>query len=506
MSKTTALIILDGYGFSTKIVGNAVRNAHTPYIDSLLQQYPNTLINASGEYVGLPAGQMGNSEVGHLNIGSGRIVYQDISRISNAIKDGSFDTNEAFNSAINNCKKNNSALHIMGLLSDGGVHSEIEHLFSIIELAAKYKLQKVYIHCFLDGRDVPPTSAVKYIAELQSKINSVGVGQIATAIGRFYIMDRDNRWERVERGYNMLMNAMGTKVDNISDAIRASYDAGITDEFVEPIVHKSYEGVKANDSIIFYNYRSDRAREITRAVTFSTFDKFERLGGYRPVKYICMTQYDASFDNVEIAFGPKKLANTLGEYLAKLGKTQARIAETEKYAHVTFFFNGGVEEPNRGEHRYLIPSPKVATYDLKPEMSAYEVAGKAVEVLDEGVDVLILNFANCDMVGHTGVFPAAVKAVETVDECLNRVVDKVLSLGGNLIVTADHGNAEQMVFEDGSICTSHTTNPVPLIVVGEQFKNSKLKQGGKLADIAPTLLYMMDLPIPTEMDGDVLIK
>ncbi len=503
---TTALIILDGYGYSNKIKGNAVKNAKTPCMDELMKKYPHTLINASGNYVGLPDGQMGNSEVGHLNIGAGRIVYQDITRIDKEIKEGQFNTNLAFLKAIENCKKNNSALHLMGLLSDGGVHSSNEHLYALLRLAKLKDVKKVYVHCFLDGRDVPPTSGTKYIDELASQIKNIGVGTIATAIGRYYIMDRDNRWERVEKGYNLVMNGVGDKVDNISVAVAKSYAKGITDEFVEPICYSGYDGVKENDSIIFFNYRSDRAREITRAITFENFDAFERIGGYRKTVYVCMTEYDASFDNVLIAFAPKTLINTLGEYLAKNGKTQARIAETEKYAHVTFFFNGGVEAPNINEKRYLIPSPKVATYDMQPEMSAREVTAKALEVLDKGVDVLILNFANCDMVGHTGVYDCAVKAVETVDECLAQLINKILEDGGNAIVTADHGNAEQMLFADGTVCTSHTTNLVPLVVVGEKFKNAKLIKNGKLADIAPTLLTLMDLPIPQEMDGDILIE
>ena len=503
---TTALIILDGYGYSTTLKGNAVANAKTPCMDALLKKYPNTLINASGEYVGLPDGQMGNSEVGHLNLGAGRVVYQDITRIDKEIREGQFVTNLAFLKAIENCKEHNTALHLMGLLSDGGVHSEVRHLYELIKLAKAKGLTKVYIHCFLDGRDVAPNSAVHFIKELQEEIKQIGVGKIATAIGRYYIMDRDNRWDRVKKGYDMLMDGVGTKTNNILSAVKKSYEANVFDEFVEPIVLDDYAGVKENDSIIFFNFRTDRAREITRAVTFEDFDKFERKTGYRKTCYVCMTEYDASFDNVMIAFGPKSLKNTLGEYLAKNGKTQARIAETEKYAHVTFFFNGGVETPNVNEKRYLIPSPKVATYDLQPEMSAYEVTDQVLKVLDAGVDVLILNFANCDMVGHTGKYDCAVKAVETVDECLSKVLDKILSGGGQAIVTADHGNAEKMLQDDGSVCTSHTTNPVPLVVVGDRYKDAKLRKDGKLADVAPTLLYMMDMPIPVEMEGNVLIQ
>jgi len=503
---TNAIIILDGYGYTDSIVGNAVASALTPVMDELLENYPNTLINASGLSVGLPDGQMGNSEVGHLNIGAGRVVYQDITRIDNDIKTGEFDNNVGFLKAVNNCKEYGTALHLMGLLSDGGVHSNINHLYAILELAKKQGLEKVYIHAFLDGRDVPPKSACDFVDKLNKKIQEIGVGRVVTACGRYNIMDRDNRWERVEKGYNMLMNGMGKITDNIIGAIKESYAENIVDEFVEPIVLNGYTGVQENDSIIFFNFRSDRAREITRAITFKDFDKFDRIGGYKKTCYVCMTQYDETFTHVNVAFGPQKLDNTLGEYLAKLGKTQARVAETEKYAHVTFFFNGGVETPNKNEDRVLVASPKVATYDLKPEMSAYEVTDKVLEVLDKGVDVLILNFANCDMVGHTGVFDAAVKAVEVVDECLGKVLDKLKEIGGNAIITADHGNAEQMQFEDGGVCTSHTTNLVPLVVYGEEFKNCELKEDGKLADIAPTLLYMMHEEVAPEMTGEVLIK
>ncbi len=504
--KTTALIILDGYGYSTNNKGNAVRSAKTPVMDKLMKKYPNTLINASGEYVGLPDGQMGNSEVGHLNIGAGRIVYQDITRIDKDIREGQFVTNIAMLKAMENCKANNSALHIMGLLSDGGVHSSLNHLYAILRLAKTKGLKKVYVHCFLDGRDVPPTSGSTYIDTLQQEINKIGIGTIATAIGRYYIMDRDNRWDRVEKGYNLVMNAIGAKSDNIEEYVLNSYKEGITDEFLEPVAINGYNGVSDGDSVVFYNFRSDRAREITRAITEPEFNSFERLNGYKNVTYVCMTEYDATLSNVLVAFEPKNLTNTLGEYLAKVGKTQARIAETEKYAHVTFFFNGGVEKANLNENRYLIPSPKVATYDLQPEMSAYDVTDKALEVLDNGVDVLILNFANCDMVGHTGKLDCAVKAVEVVDDCLGKIINKILSLGGNAIVTADHGNAEKMLMDDGSVCTSHTTNLVPLVVVGEEYLDAKLVKGGKLADIAPTLLRMMDVPIPSEIDGVVLFE
>ena len=504
MKKTDAIIIMDGFGWRKEEKGNAVIAAGTPYIKSLMAKYPYTFIEASGRAVGLPAGQMGNSEVGHLNLGAGRVVYQDITRIDKAIEDGDFFTNPAFLGAIDNVKKHGTALHLVGLLSDGGVHSCISHLFALLELAKRNEVKTVYVHCVTDGRDVPPDSAVKYIAELETEIKKLGVGKIATVVGRYYYMDRDNRWERVKKGYDGVFAGIGTHYATADEGVRASYDKKVYDEFIEPIVVGDYKGVSANDSIIFYNFRSDRAREITRAAIYPDFDCFERSGGYKPVYYVGMTQYDATFTGIHTAFGPKHLDNTLGEYLAKQGLTQARVAETEKYAHVTFFFNGGVEQPNEGERRVLVASPKVATYDLQPEMSAPEVTEKALEVVGN-VDVLILNFANCDMVGHTGVFDAAVKAVKTVDECLSKLVPAIQATGGTALVTADHGNAEQMCFDDGSPCTSHTTNLVPFIVAGDKYAKATLEKTGALCDVAPTLLDVMGVEKPVEMEGKSLI-
>lgn len=502
--KTDAIIIMDGFGYREESKGNAVKEAGTPYIQSLQAKYPHTLIEASALAVGLPVAQMGNSEVGHLNLGAGRVVYQDITMIDKSIADGDFFTNTAFAGAVENCKSHSSALHLVGLLSDGGVHSSNKHLYALLQLAKKAGLKQVYVHCVTDGRDVPPDSAVHYIEELENEIKSIGCGSIATIIGRYYYMDRDNRWERVEKGYNCVFAGEGSRYTNADAGIKANYAAGKLDEFVEPTVIGDYRGVKENDSMIFYNFRSDRAREITRAAIYPDFDGFVRSGGYKKIFYVGMTLYDATFENIHTAYPPKDIKNTLGEWLSVNGKTQARVAETEKYAHVTFFFNGGVEQPNGGEQRVLVPSPKVATYDMQPQMSAYEVTQKALEVIGS-VDVLILNFANCDMVGHTGVMSAAVKAVKTVDECVGKVVEAVKAVGGTALVTADHGNAELMQFDDGSPCTSHSTNPVPFIVAGDKYVNKKLREGGALCDVAPTLLDVMGLPQPPEMEGKSLI-
>lgn len=507
MKKTFALIIMDGYANRKETAGNAILAEGTPYINSLKKQYPVTEIEASGRAVGLPVGQIGNSEVGHLNLGAGRIVYQDITRIDKSIEDGDFFTNPAFMGAVANVKKNDSALHLVGLLSSGGVHSTVNHLYALLKLAKDNGVKKVFIHCLMDGRDVPPSSGKGFIEQLEQKIKEIGVGQVATVVGRYFYMDRDNRWERVEKGYGCVFDGIGENFDSGVEAAQKSYDSGKTDEFIEPTVIGGYKGVTAGDSMIFYNFRSDRAREITRAAIYPDFDYFERKGGFKKIFYVGMTQYDISFTNIATAYSAKNISNTLGEYLANSNKTQARIAETEKYAHVTFFFNGGVEEPNKNEQRVLVSSPKVATYDMQPEMSAYEVTEKALEVIAKGeTDVIILNFANCDMVGHTGIFDAAVKAVRTVDECLQKVVDKILATGGSALVTADHGNAEMMSFPDGSPCTSHTTNPVPFILVSEQLKKSALRAGGNLADVAPTLLEVMDMKQPKEMDGKSLLK
>ena len=504
MNKPIALIILDGFGYNPDTYGNAITAANTPYIDNLLKTCPNTLIGASGLDVGLPDGQMGNSEVGHTNIGAGRIVYQELTRITKSISDGDFFANEAFLGAIENCKKNNSALHLMGLLSNGGVHSHNGHLYGLLELAKRSGLSKVFVHCFMDGRDVPPTSGKDFVAELEAKMKEIGVGKIATISGRYYAMDRDNRWERVVKAYSAMVYGEGVENSDPVGAMQASYDNDVTDEFVVPVVCDKEGTINENDSVIFFNFRPDRAREITRTFVDPDFSGFERKNGFFPLYYVCMTQYDATMPNVNVAFKPQSLNNTLGEYLSKLGKKQLRIAETEKYAHVTFFFNGGVETVFEGEDRALIPSPKVATYDLQPEMSAYLVTDEIVKRIEsDKYDVIILNYANCDMVGHTGVFDAAKAAVEAVDECLGRTLDAILSKGGAALITADHGNADKMYEEDGSPFTAHTTNPVRLIVAG--YGDCKLREGGRLCDLSPTILKMMDIPQPEEMTGESII-
>lgn len=513
MKQLTALIILDGFGYSKCSEGNAIAIDGVPNITALLNSNPHTLLDASGRNVGLPDGQMGNSEVGHLNIGAGRIVFQELLRINNAISDGSFFDNTALHSALENCKRNNSALHLFGLCSDGGVHSHLNHLYALLALAKREGLKRVYIHCFMDGRDVSPRSGVNYVAQLRDKAVQIGCGKIATIMGRYYAMDRDKRFDRVQKAYDAMVYGEGMKFSDPVKAIEASYADGITDEFIKPVVVTDNEGnptarIEPNDSIICYNFRPDRAREITEAFIYSDFSGFERRGGYFPVFYVCMTQYNADFDKlVHIAFPPERYGNTLGEYLSKCGKTQLRIAETEKYAHVTFFFNGGVETPNPGEDRVLIPSPKVATYDLQPQMSALDVTDEAITRIKSGkYDFMVLNFANTDMVGHTGVLDAAVTAVHTVDQCVGRLVEAILSVGGNCIITADHGNCEQMLDSDGSAFTAHTTNPVPLIYVAQRNNGCSLSDGGRLCDIAPTLLSIMGLPIPDEMSGRSLIK
>ena len=501
---------MDGYGSSCEKAGNAICCAQSENVNTLMKEDPSTLIGASGMDVGLPDGQMGNSEVGHLNMGAGRIVYQELTRITKSIKDGDFFNNEEFLTAIQNAKKNGKKLHLYGLLSDGGVHSHITHLYALIELAKKEGLDDVYVHCFLDGRDVSPTSGADFIKDLKAEMQKLSFGTIASVGGRYYVMDRDNRWERVEKAYDMMTAGIGESTEDAESYVRASYENGVTDEFVIPACvvkdGKPVGLIEKGDSIIFFNFRPDRARQITRAMSEKQFDGFERKTGFIDPTYICFTRYDASFTNVKIAFKPQVLTNTLGEYIASLGLKQLRIAETEKYAHVTFFFNGGVEKPNANEDRELIASPKVATYDLQPEMSAVEVTDRAIAKLDTGdYDVMILNFANCDMVGHTGVFDAAVTAVKTVDVCVKRVIDKILSLGGCAIVTADHGNADKMMDADGSPFTAHTTNKVPFIVVGKDFVGKKLRDDGILADVAPTLLNMMEVPVPAEMSGKSLI-
>lgn len=507
--KLTALMILDGFGFSEDETGNAIRNAGIPFVRGLKSEYPHTLVGASGMDVGLPQGQMGNSEVGHLNIGAGRIVYQELTRITKDIDDGGFFEKQEFIDAMENAKKNGKKLHTYGLISDGGVHSHNEHLYALLKMAKQRGLDNVYIHCFMDGRDVPPDSGLGFIEALEAKIKEIGIGQIATVMGRYYAMDRDNRFERVQKAYAAMVTGEGLHAASAVQAMRQSYNKGEMDEFVKPTVIMKGEAPVAaigeGDSVIFFNFRPDRAREITRTFIDKDFSGFER--DYFNVHYVCMTQYDKTFENVTVAYKPQTLDNTFGEYLAKNGKRQFRIAETEKYAHVTFFFNGGVEKPNEGEDRYLIPSPKVATYDLKPEMSAYEVADEAVKHIESGeYDVMILNFANPDMVGHTGVLEAAVKAVTAVDACVAKVVGSILKMGGDVLITADHGNSEKMYDENGGPFTAHTTNPVPLILVGERYKNASLKSGGRLADLAPTLLDMMGLETPAQMTGHSLIE
>lgn len=508
MKKPVVLTIMDGFGYTQNKEGNAIVLAGTPNLDALSERFPHTLIKASGMDVGLPNGQMGNSEVGHTNIGAGRVVYQDLTRITKSIIDGDFFENKALKSAMINAKDKN--LHILGLLSDGGVHSHIDHLKALIDMASKNSLKNVFIHVFTDGRDTDPQSAIDFVKEIESYMNKVGVGKIATISGRYYAMDRDKRWDRVEKAYDAIVYAKGNYSESAMKCIKDSYDAGINDEFIVPtIITDSGEPLTKlsnEDSVVFFNFRPDRAREITRAITDREFDGFERK--MIPTEFICMTTYDATMENVKVAYGPEDIVNTLGEYLSKNGKLQLRAAETEKYAHVTFFFNGGKEEPYDGEDRLLIASPKVATYDMKPEMSAYELLEQLLEKIDEDkYDFIAVNFANPDMVGHTGDLEATEKAIKTVDECVGKLFDKVLSKGGSGIITADHGNAELMIdLESGRPITSHSTNPVPFIVVGEAFKNVELLSDGKLSDIAPTVLEMMNMVQPEEITGHSLIK
>ncbi len=501
MKTPTTLIIMDGYGLSDSIEGNAIKAANTPILDKLFSENAHTALSASGLDVGLPDGQMGNSEVGHTNIGGGRVVFQDLPRISKAIADGTFYENKAYNAAMDACLEKDTSLHLLGLLSDGGVHSHITHLFALLDLAKRKGLSKVYIHAFLDGRDVPPSSGKDFVQMLEDQCAELGVGKIATIQGRFYAMDRDKRWDRVETAYDAMVYGNGEFFEDPIEAVAQSYANGVSDEFVVPIVCDKDGTISDNDSVIFFNYRPDRAREITRALVDQKFDGFVRQ--WFPLTYICTTEYDASMPNVTVAFPHQPLTNGLGEYLSKLGLTQLRIAETEKYAHVTFFFNGGSETVFPGEDRILVPSPKVTTYDLQPEMSAAQVTEQAVARISSGeYDVIILNFANCDMVGHTGVFNAAVKAVETVDTCVGEIVRATAEMGGITMITADHGNADKMIDDKGEAHTAHTTNPVPFIVVGAA---TELRSGGRLADIAPTMLDLMGLECPAEMDGKTLI-
>ncbi len=508
-NKLVTLIILDGFGINDRTEGNAINAAGKPNLDSFFRDYPNTYIRTSGMDVGLPRGQMGNSEVGHTNIGAGRIVYQELTRITKSIEDGDFFEKKEFIDAIENCKKNGSKLHLYGLLSDGGVHSHNTHLYALVELAKKHGLKDVFVHCFFDGRDVPPDSSKDYVRQLEDKLVEIGTGSIASVMGRYYAMDRDNRWERVKQAYDAMVLGSGLTAASASEAVAESYMRNEFDEFVKPTIivkdGKPAAVIEKNDSIIFFNFRPDRAREITRAFVDPEFSGFERPNGFFPVHYVCMTQYDKTLPNVTVAFKPESLTNTFGEYISRNGLKQLRIAETEKYAHVTFFFNGGVETMYEGEDRALIPSPKVATYDLKPEMSAYEVTEEVLKRIDSRqYDVIVLNFANCDMVGHTGVLDAAKSAVEAIDSCLGRIIKAVQAQDGIALITADHGNAEQMIdYESGGPFTAHTTNVVPLIGIG--LGDRKLKEG-RLADLAPTMLELLGLEKPAEMTGESVIR
>ena len=508
--KFTGLIIMDGYGIAPYGPDDAISPETSPRVIAMQDKYPSTRLKASGLAVGLPEGQMGNSEVGHLNIGAGRVIYQELTRITKAIEDGDFFTNPALVKAMDDAKRDGKKLHVMGLVSDGGVHSHITHLFALVEMAKRRGLDNVYIHCFMDGRDTPPESGKGYIEQLQAHLDKLGFGKIATISGRFYAMDRDNIWDRVQKAYEALVDGKGIEESDPIEAMQNSYDKGVTDEFVIPTVltdgGKPVATVDEGDSVVFFNFRPDRARQITRSFIYPDFASFPREKGFLAPHFVSFTQYDVTFnDALDVAFRPESYTNTLGEYLAKQGIKQFRIAETQKYAHVTFFFNGGVEAPNEGEDRILIPSPKIATFDMKPEMSAYEVADRAVEEIKSGkYGVMILNFANCDMVGHTGVMEAAKKAVEVTDECVQKVVDAILSVGGQAFVTADHGNCDHMFDADGTPFTAHTTNPVPFIAIGVDGVKA-LADGGRLCDIAPTMLDAMGLAIPSEMTGHSLL-
>ncbi|EHL11593.1 2,3-bisphosphoglycerate-independent phosphoglycerate mutase [Oribacterium asaccharolyticum ACB7] len=509
MKKPTVLLILDGYGERKEKDGNAIALANTPVMDKLKKEFPYVEGQASGLFVGLPDGQMGNSEVGHMNMGAGRIVYQELTRITKAIEDGDFFENKALKEAVEHCKKENSALHFMGLVSSGGVHSHIGHIYGLLELAKRAGLKKVYLHAFLDGRDTPPDSGKSFLMEVEKKMQELGVGEIATISGRYYAMDRDKNYDRVEKAYRAMVDGTGEKASSVEEAIDASYAKKVYDEFVLPTVIEkdgAVHTVSDGDAMIFFNFRPDRAREICHAFCDDEFNFFNR-GPRKKVFFVCFTDYDPTIPNKRVAFEKEEIHNTLGEVVSNLGKNQLRIAETEKYAHVTFFFNGGKEEPYENEDRILVPSPKeVPTYDLKPEMSCYTVTEKLTEAIRSGkYDLVVANFANPDMVGHTGVLSAAIKAIEVVDECMGKVVDAVESMHGNLFILADHGNADIMIDEKtGEPYTAHTTNPVPFILVSDE--KHKLREGGCLADVAPTLLELMGIPQPKEMTGKSLLE
>lgn len=500
--KTRLLMILDGWGKGRDYDGNAIYRASTPNFDRLVTKYPSTIVKTSGNDVGLPKGQMGNSEVGHMNIGAGRIVYQALTRITKSFETGEIESNEELLSAFDNAIKNNTKLHLMGLVSSGGVHSHNKHLYNLIRFANSKGVKDIYVHCYMDGRDVPPTSGAGFIQELEDEMKEIGAGKIATIMGRYYAMDRDNRWERIQIAYEALTKGEGVHYANPVEGVEASYSNGENDEFIKPIIVTEDGKIENDDSIIFFNFRPDRAREITRAIVDDDFKGFDR--DKINTNFVCMTQYDITIKNVSVAFKPQTLVNTFGEYISDKGLKQLRIAETEKYAHVTFFFNGGVEKPNEGEERVLIPSPKVATYDLQPEMSAYEVKDALLEQLKLDIhDVVIINFANPDMVGHTGIMEAAIKAVETVDNCLGEIAEYVVENDMEMLVTADHGNADEMLSDDKSVLTQHSTNPVPLLLISNR-KEAKLKEG-RLADLAPTILELMDIEKPEEMTGESLL-
>lgn len=508
-NKQYVLMILDGVGLNDEEKGNAFKMANTPNLDRYVEKYPNTYVQTSGMAVGLPEGQMGNSEVGHTNIGAGRIVYQELTRITKEINEGKFFENQVLLNAMNHVKENNSSLHLLGLVSDGGVHSHIDHLYALLEMAKRNNIEKVYVHAILDGRDTSPTSAVDYLKELENKMKEIGIGKVATLAGRYYAMDRDNRWDRVEKAYDAVVNGKGNSFKTVQKAIETSYEAQEFDEFVKPIVivddeQEPVAKISENDSVVYFNFRPDRARELTKAITMPDFAEFETKK-LNNIYFVTMTKYDEVLKNVEIAYKPENLKNTFGEYISKLGYTQLRIAETEKYAHVTFFFNGGREDKYEGEDRILVPSPKVATYDLKPEMSAYEVTDKTIEAIDsKKYDVIIMNFANGDMVGHTGNIEKTIEAVEAVDKCVGRIISKLEEIGGEAIITADHGNCEYMLdLKTGEPITSHSTFDVPMIVVSERVKSIT---NGRLCDLTPTLLTLMGENIPEEMTGKSLVE